>query len=125
MRRRRRVHQEELEDSAKTSLFWCTPSLRVAGAALAEEVEAVAEGATLAVLLTDGRVLVGDVVRCARSAIVLRLLGHAPEQNTRIPHRQIRALRVVGEHTWASERFVADRQRRGLPALTLAGVNPG
>lgn len=106
LRRRLEGLRDEEDGDARSrrpSLAWCRP---FSGSAAD-----VGPGCCAALLMADGRVLVGDVLNTSSACVVLRPLGRS--RAVRIAAASVTAARVVGGHRLIDRRFVVERQRRG------------
>jgi hypothetical protein len=73
-------------------------------------------GLSVALRLTTGKVVVGDIDSATPQTVLIRPWGVG--SLLRVPTRRIAASRVVGAHSWADARTVGQRQRQGLSAVS-------
>lgn len=85
---------------------WLAGALRIG-------VDELQPGLAVAVCLADGSVWLGAVREASEVEVVLALWG---AEDMTIAVRDVAAIKVVPEHTWAERQAVIERQRRGEPA---------
>ncbi|MBK8999580.1 MAG: hypothetical protein IPM35_27990 [Myxococcales bacterium] len=91
------------------------------GGALRVGVEELQGEMVVAVFLADGSVWLGVVRETSEVEIVLVAWG-AGDLMIAVP--DIAAVKLVPAHSWAEQRIVAERQRRGEPTLVLPVRKP-
>lgn len=84
--------------------------------ALRAELDELQPGMSVLVEVAGGETWVGDVRDVSETTLVLAPWGRG---ELLVECKSVRCIRLVPEHTWAEQRIVAERQRRGEPALEV------
>ncbi len=112
-RKLRTVRDEAPPPKPRALRAWLAGALRIG-------VDELQPGLAVAVCLADGSLWLGDVREASEVELVLAAWG-AGDLTVAVP--DVAAIKLVPEHTWAEQRNVAERQRRGEPALVISSNN--
>ena len=107
LRRKLAMVRDEAPPPKPRSLrAWLAGALRV-------DADELQPGLAVAVCLADGSLWLGDVLDADEAVFALAPWGVG---DMTIALREVAAIKVVPEHTWAERQVVIEQQRRGEPA---------